>query len=47
MQTPFLTDDVINEHISALNDEQQKVFDVLNKWSRDYIKSLRSKHYRS
>ena len=42
-QTPFFTDDVISEHIRSLNDEQRKVFDVLHKWSRDYIKSLRSK----
>ena len=42
-QTPFFTDDVINEHIRSRNDAQQKVFDVLHKWSRDYEKSLRSK----
>ena len=30
-QTPFFTDDVINEHIRSLNDEQLKVFDVLHK----------------
>ena len=29
-QTPFFTDDVINEHIRSLNDEQRKVFDVLH-----------------
>ena len=40
-KTPFFTDNVINEHIRSPNDEQQKVFDVLHKWSRDYIKSLR------
>ena len=42
-QTPFFTDDVINEHISWLNDKQRKILDVSHKWSRDYIKSLRSK----
>ena len=42
-QTPFFTDDLINEQIRSLNEEQQKVFDVLQKRSRDYIKSLRSK----
>ena len=42
-QTPFFTDDVISEHIRSLNDEQRKNFDVLHKWSRDYIKSLRSR----
>ena len=40
-KTPFFTDNVINEHIRSPNDEQQKVFDALHKWSRDYIKSLR------
>ena len=34
---------MLNEHIRSLNGEQRKVFDVLNRWSRDYIKSLRSK----
>ena len=34
---------MFNEHIRSLNDEQRKVFDVLHRWSRDYIKSLRSK----
>ena len=39
----YFADDAINEQIRSLNDEQPKVFDVLHKWSRDYIKSLRSK----
>ena len=36
---------MISEHIRSLNDEQRKVFDVLHKWSGDYIKrkNLRSK----
>ena len=42
-QTRFFTDGLINEQIRSLNEEQQKVFDVLHKRSRDYIKSLRSK----
>ena len=39
----YFADDAINEQIRSLNGEQPKVFDVLHKWSRDYIKSLRSK----
>ena len=35
-QTPFLTDEMINEHIRSLNDARRKVFDVLHKWSRDF-----------
>ena len=42
-QTQAFTDDVINKHIRLLNGKQRKVFDVLQKWSRDYIKSSRSK----
>ena len=42
-KAPFFTDDVIIRAQWSLNDEQRKVFDVLHKWSRDYIKSLRSK----
>ena len=42
-QMPFFTDGLINEQIRSLNEEQQKVFDVLHKRSRNYIKSLRSK----
>ena len=30
-QTPFFTDDVINEHIMSLNDKKRKVLDVLHK----------------
>ena len=42
-QTPLFSDDMINEHIRSLNEEQQKVFDVLHKWSKDFIKNVGSK----
>ena len=34
---------MINEQIRSLNKEQRKVFDVLHKWSKDFIKNLGSK----
>lgn len=40
--TIFL-DQVINENIRSLNDVQRKLFDVVQKWSRDFIKNLCSK----
>ena len=37
-------DHEINKAIRSLNKEQREVFDVVHKWSRDYIKQRSSKH---
>ena len=46
-QTPLFSDDMIHKHIKSLNEEQWKVFDVLHKWSKDFIKHLRSKRHQT
>ena len=38
---------MIHEHIKSLNEEQWKVSDVLHKWSKDFIKHLRSKRHQT
>ena len=34
---------MINKHVRSLNEEQRKVFHVLHKWSKDFVKNLGSK----
>ena len=41
---PVLQDSLINENIRSLNAKQWRVFDVIHKWARDYVKNLSSKH---
>ena len=41
---PVLEDSLINEYIRSLNVKQRQVFDVINKWARDYVKNLSAKH---
>ena len=36
----IFSDEAINENITSLNDEQRKMFDVVHKWSRDFIKIM-------
>lgn len=36
----LITDDEINANISTLNDKQKEIFEVVIKWSRDYIKKI-------
>lgn len=36
----LITDDEINANISTLNDKQKEIFEVVIKWSRDYIKKF-------
>ena len=40
---PAIPDNIINENIRSLNMRQREVFNFMNKWSTDYIKSLRCK----
>ena len=40
---PAIPDNIINENIKYLSMKQREVFDLIHKWSRDYIKSLRCK----
>ena len=41
-QTPLFSYGMINENIRSLIKEQQKVFDILQKWSKDFTKNLGS-----
>ena len=40
---PLFQDSIISENIRSLNLKQRQVFEVINKWSRDYVKNLSSK----
>ena len=40
---PLYQDSVISENICSLNAKQRKLFEVIHKWSRDYMKNLSSK----
>ena len=40
---PAILDNIINENIRSLNMKQREVFNFIDKWSRDYIKSFRCK----
>ena len=44
---PVIPDNIINENIGALNMKQREVFNLIHKWSRNYIKSLRCKVIKS
>ena len=41
---PVFQDSLINENIRSLNVKQRQVFDVIQKWARDYVENLSSKH---
>ena len=41
---PVFQDSLINENIRSLNAKQWRVFDVIHKWARDYVKDLSSKN---
>ena len=45
-QTVLFSGDMINEHISSLSEEKWKVFDVLHRCSKDFIKTLGLKDHR-
>ena len=36
----FMSDNDLNEKIRSLNIQQRSIFDVVNKWARDYVKNL-------
>ena len=40
---PLYQDSAISENICSLNAKQRKLFEVIHKWSRDYMKNLSSK----
>ena len=40
---PLYQDSVISENIRSLNAKQRQLFEVIHKWSRDYMKNLSSK----
>ena len=40
---PVFQDSIISENIRSLNLKQRQVFEVIHKWSRDYVKNLSSK----
>ena len=40
---PLCQDSVISENIRSLNAKQRQLFEVIHKWSRDYMKNLSSK----
>ena len=40
---PVIPDNIINESIRSLNMKQREVFNIIHKWSSDYIKSLHCK----
>ena len=40
---PVIPDNNINESIRSLNMKQREVFNIIHKWSRDYIKILHCK----
>ena len=40
---PLYQDSVISENICSLNAKQRQLFEVIHKWSRDYMKNLSSK----
>ena len=40
---PLYHDSAISENICSLNAKQQQLFEVIHKWSRDYMKNLSSK----
>ena len=42
-KVPIFSDNMINKNIRSLNDKQSQVFDIVHKWSRDYMKNLNSR----
>ena len=43
-QVRVISDKVINENMRSLNMQQREIFNFVNKWSGDYIKSLGCKY---
>ena len=40
---PVFQDSILRENICSLNNKQRQVFEIIHKWSTDYIKNLSSK----
>ena len=45
--TVVLDDNVINKNIRSLNMQQREIFNLVHKWSRDFIKSLGCKMHQN